>query len=274
MSEVFYGPVSDEWRDRGIWFSRAWEELGDRQFVDRAREEAKRFAELRHGESPEVFEMWSADAEPPLIREAPELSAWLFGTENGLWQLSDPEKKAWRLYRANRDLARSSVNVKLCGGELRAYGAPRLGARLEWIYPPAWLHLQAASEDKDAVRAGDTVYWHVRIVDPAQGSAPSRAPNKNNRADYVPDLGAPRQDIRPETAAPAVAARPRRRWYMPLLTPFAQKRLTMDDDTITMAFQSAIDKERREGKDHQALPKPREVKRAVAKIREAAANRM
>jgi hypothetical protein len=163
MSETFYGPVSLEWLGRGVWLSRAWEELGDQLYVKQAREQAGRFASLRgNGETVETFE--------PIRHPLHELNPRLWGTEE-LWNLCDAGKTALRLYRRYRELAWSTVTNGLLDGRLLAYGAPQHpGAVFEWVYPRAWLHLKPDPDDKETVRGEGFVYWHVRIINPTQRS--------------------------------------------------------------------------------------------------------
>jgi hypothetical protein len=87
---IFSGKVTPDWIERGVFLSKAALQFGHPEFADKARAAAERFAELRDGETPEMFE-WSS----LLSGEArdKELLDRLYGDQ----------KEAWRDYYINRN---------------------------------------------------------------------------------------------------------------------------------------------------------------------------
>jgi hypothetical protein len=96
------GKVTPDWREQGVWFSRAWQEFGPAAFVARATQAADQFAKLRDGETPELF-LQSADVAFAHWRKTlPRLPAVL--VSKNVAHLSKPV--ADDPYRTPRKLAR------------------------------------------------------------------------------------------------------------------------------------------------------------------------
>lgn len=165
-AEIFSGNVTPEWINRGVYLSRAALEFGNPIFGVPAREAAERFAELRDGETTEMFE-----ASSQLSGEArnKELLARLVGDE----------KEAYLHYYINRNSAARSVWFNLgWDGTLLAFGANGApNKELEWIPMQAWYWLHPDPAKKDVVGGEGMTYYYVRVVDPRRhvDRAPSPA---------------------------------------------------------------------------------------------------
>ena len=96
----FDGKVSNEWFDRGAWLFQAAEIFGDDHQIAQFRQQVERFAELRDGVTPEMFEgssNLSGEARKKLLDRL----------------VFDEEKNAFRLYIAFKELLQMTLKNKL-----------------------------------------------------------------------------------------------------------------------------------------------------------------
>ena len=151
---VLTGKVTPDWIERGVFLSQAALQLGSPIFAEPARAAAKRFAELRDGETTEMFEDSSQ-----LSGEArnKELLARLYGDE----------KEAYLHYYINRNSAARDVLFNLgWDGTFLAFGANGApNKELEWIPVQAWYWLHPDPAKKDVVSGEGMKYYYVRVVD-------------------------------------------------------------------------------------------------------------
>jgi hypothetical protein len=94
------GKVTLDWIERGVWLSKAALQFGNPMFVNKARAAAERFAELRDGETTEMFE-WSS------------LLSGAARDKELLNRLYGDQKEAWLDYYTNRDAAERDIWFKL-----------------------------------------------------------------------------------------------------------------------------------------------------------------
>ncbi len=151
------GKVTPDWREQGVWISRAWQEFGPAAFVERATQAADQFAKLRDGETPEMF-----------LRSAGLLFAhW----RKALSRLHGEAHEAFVAYCANRDAAQCCVLIGLRDGGLIGIGNRRGSAHDEWIPTLHWddYSLSLDPEHRDVVRGDEGVVWHrARVVEAKQ----------------------------------------------------------------------------------------------------------
>jgi hypothetical protein len=100
----FDGKVSNEWFDRGAWLFQAAEIFADEYQITQFRQHAERFAELRDGERPEIFEQSTNLSGSARKKEL--LNRLIF----------DEEKDAFRLYLAFKELLQMTLKNKLYSG--------------------------------------------------------------------------------------------------------------------------------------------------------------
>jgi hypothetical protein len=175
----FDGKVSNEWFDRGAWLFQAAEIFGDDRQIAQFREQVERFAELRDGVTPEMFEgssNLSGEARKKLLDRL----------------VFDEEKNAFRLYIAFKELLQMTLKNKLYSGSLVAYGARGASdADFIWIPTRAWHYLHVRLDEGNVVRGEGTVYFHVRVIDPRDAIAASQAqPSPTQRSEARPILQA------------------------------------------------------------------------------------
>ena len=118
----FDGKVSNGWFDRGAWLCQAAEIFCDDHQIVQFRQQVERFAELRDGETPEMFEgssNFSGEARKKLLDRL----------------VFDEEKNAFRLYLAFKDLLQMTLKNRLGSGSLVAFGA-RGAADADFIWIP------------------------------------------------------------------------------------------------------------------------------------------
>jgi hypothetical protein len=161
----FEGKVSNEWFNRGVWLCQAAEAFGDDDEIAQFRQHVKRFAELRDGVTPEMFEGSSN-----LSGEA----------RKKLWDrlVFDEEKDAFRLYLTFKERLQITLKNKLYSGSLVACGARGApDADFTWIPTRAWFYLRLHLDEGNVVRGEGTVYFHVRVVNSRDGiGAPQTQP--------------------------------------------------------------------------------------------------
>jgi hypothetical protein len=162
----FDGKVSNEWFDRGAWLFQAAEIFADEYQITQFRQHAERFAELRDGERPEIFE------------QSTNLSGAAGKKELLNRLIFDEEKDAFRLYLAFKDHLQMTLKNKLYSGSLVAYGARGApDADFIWIPTRAWFYLRLHLDEGNVVRGEGTVYFHVRVVNSRDGiGAPQTQP--------------------------------------------------------------------------------------------------
>jgi hypothetical protein len=170
------GKVTPDWREQGVWISRAWQEFGPAAFVERATQAADQFAKLRDGETPEMF-LRSADVVFAHWRKA-------------LPRIRGEAREALVAYCANRKAAERCVLVKLMDGGLISIGNRRGSAKDEQIPTPCWddYSLSLDLERRDIVRGDDGVEWRrVRVVTTPMEKAASTAAAEQRLEDWLVD---------------------------------------------------------------------------------------
>ena len=146
----FDGKVSNEWFDRGAWLFQAAETFADDHQIAQFRQQVERFAELRDGETPQMFEGSSNISGAARKKEL--LNRLVF----------DEERNAFRLYLAFKDLLQMTLKNKLGSGSLVAFGARGAAdADFIWIPPQAWHYLDLHLDEGDVVRGEGMAYCHV-----------------------------------------------------------------------------------------------------------------
>jgi hypothetical protein len=172
----FDGKVSNEWFDRGAWLFQAAEIFADEYQITQFRQHAERFAELRDGERPEIFEQSTTLSGAAGKKEL--LNRLIF----------DEEKDAFRLYLAFKDHLQMTLKNKLYSGSLVAYGARGASdADFVWIPTRAWYYLHVHLDEGNVVRGEGTVYFHVRVIDFRDAMAASQAqPSPIQRSEARP----------------------------------------------------------------------------------------
>jgi hypothetical protein len=172
----FEGKVSNEWFNRGAWLFQAAEIFADEYQITQFRQHAERFAELRDGERPEIFEQSTTLSGAAGKKEL--LNRLIF----------DEEKDAFRLYLAFKDQLQMTLKNKLYSGSLVAYGARGASdADFVWIPTRAWYYLHVHLDEGNVVRGEGTVYFHVRVIDSRDAIAASQAqPSPIQRSEARP----------------------------------------------------------------------------------------
>jgi hypothetical protein len=164
--DSFSGRVSSEWFDRGAWLSQAAETFADDHQIALYRQQVERFAELRDGETPQMFEVFSNVSGP--LRKKELINCLVF----------QEEKDTFRLYLTFKDLLQMNLKNRLNSGSLVAFGARGAAdADFIWIPPQAWFYLRFHFDEGNVVRGEGMTYWYVRVINPctAIGAAASQA---------------------------------------------------------------------------------------------------
>jgi len=150
----FSGKVTAAWLTKGVWLSEAAKPFGARRFALMCEEAARRFAQLRDGETPESFMISSSLSGPARDREL----------RNRL--IIGEQRQAWVQYCAARDALQTDLWIKLTCGHLMAFGSRGSAAGApEWIPTQAWFHMKFDPETQDTVRGEGMSYWSVQVVD-------------------------------------------------------------------------------------------------------------
>lgn len=153
----FSGPVSSDWISRAVPLSDAWRTFGAPHHVKQAEEAAGNFAEVRDGETIDVF----------LFNHQID---WRGSVRQVHGTLRGKALDAFVQYFIARQAAEMDVEGQLGFGKLFAFGDPdRPGADPIWIPVRAWRYLYVDWTEKDCVSGQGAAYWFVRIVKAPDG---------------------------------------------------------------------------------------------------------